>query len=580
MTEAATPTTPADGVENDDAVDGTAVPAIADGTRSLARRLLPAVLLLLIYGALSLVTSPHGYLGTDTGGKVLTLDAMEHRGSIDGLDVGYWAEKWDPEGDLHGYFGTVPGEGRWVQVTTVPMVLAARPLYDLGGYRLALLVPMLGGVAVALAGRSLARRFGATRRHADLAFWVVGLAGPVLIYSLDLWEHTLGLAAMAWALVATIDAARSDVHRRTVLLGLAAGVLWGVGYSMRTEALLYGAVVTAGYVLDRFVARKVATGLALGAGAAVGVVVGIGANLLLERAVLGDSLRAGRATGTAGGFGAELGTRVHEGLMTSFGTAANDAGIVLGLVAVLALALIVRRGLRPDVRFDGLRLGLVLLAVAPIILGLAGGLAFVPGLLIASPIAVAGLVLGGDARSATAVRAVVVAVPIVWLFQYLGGAGPQWGGRYLLLTSFVLTVAGISRFDRLAPVVSRGLVVCAALITLFGFAWMVQRTHGFADAGHRIAAVDEPVLIAKDGSGFLPREFVAENGSRRWLSTLGAAEFDRAVEVVDEAGFDRFGVLLVPGETSPASVDGFHRTTTTKIAVLPGVELEIVGYAR
>ena len=97
----------------------------------------------------------------------------------------------------------------------------ARPLWSLGGYRGALLLPMLGGVATALAARALARRLApaASRARAEAAsFWLVGLASPVAIYALDLWEHTLGLAAMAWAVVLLVDAAsigtgRSPEHR-------------------------------------------------------------------------------------------------------------------------------------------------------------------------------------------------------------------------------------------------------------------------------------------------------------------------------------------------------------------------------
>ena len=178
------------------------------------RALLAAALLLAVYGVLSVANDPHGYLGTDTGGKVLTLQAMEDRGSTTNLDVGYWAEEHDPEGRLHPYFGTGRIGVRWIQVTTVPLLLAASPLYDLGGYRLALLLPMLGGVLVAAAARALAQRFGADRAQAWWAFWLVGLAGPVVVYALDLWEHTLGLAAMAWAVVLLADARRSSAPPR------------------------------------------------------------------------------------------------------------------------------------------------------------------------------------------------------------------------------------------------------------------------------------------------------------------------------------------------------------------------------
>ena len=120
-------------------------------------------LLLAVYVALSFLNDPHGYLGTDTGGKVATLQVMDHRGHLD-PDVGYWAAPWDPAGRLHPLYYTSHLGHRWVNVTTLPALYLAYPLFRAGGYRAALLVPMLGSVLAALAARALARRLGAPPR--------------------------------------------------------------------------------------------------------------------------------------------------------------------------------------------------------------------------------------------------------------------------------------------------------------------------------------------------------------------------------------------------------------------------------
>lgn len=578
--------------EADDATDGgteAAAPSPPGRSSVLGRPLVAVVLLLALYVGLSFANDANGYLGTDTGGKVLTLQAMEARGEVGKLDVGYWAQEWDPDGDLHGYFGTTNDDGSWVQVTTVPMMLAARPLWDAGGYQLTLVLPMLGGVLVALAARSLARRLGGDDAAATTAFWVTGLAGPVLLYALDLWEHTLGLAAMAWATVALFKATGAGADAplgrgaRTAALACAAGLLWGVGFSMRTESLLYGAVVTAVVCLDLARRRRLGGALLAGGATSVGLVVGILANSLLERTVLGHTMRAGRAEGAAGGFASEAGTRLREGLITTVGLDSADVGILFGLVAVVALAMLVRRSTRPDWQPDRPDVILGALAVAPVAAGLAGGLAFVPGFLVASPVAVVGLALGmrrdGGPATVLAVTA-VAALPLVWAFQYIGGAGPQWGGRYVLLSSFVLTVIGAVRLSDVRRPIRRFVLGAAAIITIFGFAWMVVRTHGFADAGDRLATIDEPVLIAKDATGFLPREFVAENGQRRWLATSGDAEFQQALDVVDRAGFDRFGVLVLADEELPDEIDGMRLVDRTRVELVPGAAVDVVAYAR
>ena len=65
-----------------------------------------------------------------------------------------------PKATLHGLYYTYTVSGHYLNVTTLPMLYAALPLYALGGYRLALLLPMAGAVACAFAARALARRVG------------------------------------------------------------------------------------------------------------------------------------------------------------------------------------------------------------------------------------------------------------------------------------------------------------------------------------------------------------------------------------------------------------------------------------
>jgi hypothetical protein len=93
---------------------------------------------------------------------------------------------------------------------------------------------MLGAVLCACAARGLARRLGAPTGWA--AFWTVGLATPVAIYAVSFWEHTLGLAAMLWAVVFLLDVVRGKAGLRGAAV---VGVLFGAAATMRTEALVY-----------------------------------------------------------------------------------------------------------------------------------------------------------------------------------------------------------------------------------------------------------------------------------------------------------------------------------------------------
>ena len=193
----------------------------------LRRPLVMCALLLLAYGALSFANDPRSFLGTDTGGKVATVRVMHERGDLD-PDLGYWAKELDPEGVAHPIALNFRIDDKWVNVTTLPMIYGALPLYDIGGLRAILLLPMLGAVVTALGARALARRMSG---DGDLAFWLIGLVTPVALYALDFWEHTLGLACMVWAVVLLLDVVHGE---RRWPAAFAGGVLFGAAAMMRT----------------------------------------------------------------------------------------------------------------------------------------------------------------------------------------------------------------------------------------------------------------------------------------------------------------------------------------------------------
>ena len=179
------------------------------------------IVLLLVYVVLSFAMDPEGSLGTDTGGKVATVKVMSERGDLD-PDVGYWASEWDPEGDVHGLYYTAHIGDRYVNVTSLPLVLAARPLYDVGGYRAALLLPMLGAWMRLLLGAIERGRPGISRPRPMSGLRTIAAAGFTILF--------------LFFLVTTIRAANDlrDIHAEApvvgpILEGMVAGVvLWAV----------------------------------------------------------------------------------------------------------------------------------------------------------------------------------------------------------------------------------------------------------------------------------------------------------------------------------------------------------------
>jgi hypothetical protein len=542
------------------------------------RPVVACALLLIAYVGLSFLNDTRGSLGTDTGAKVATLEAMAERGRID-PDVGYWAERWDPEGQLHPLFNTPEIDGKWVQVTTLPALYAALPLYELGGYRLALLLPMLGSVLAAWAGLAIARRLGADDRTSWAVFWIVGLASPLTVYALDFWEHSLGVACIAWALAMLMDAAAG----RRWVRAATAGVLFGVAATMRTEAFVYGAVLTATTCLIILLARRDRTSaLVTGSCVAAGLALVMLLNLGLEQATVGGTLRSARvgtATSVATGGSSADASRVEEAALTTLGLHPSlDAATYLFGAALLALLLLaVLRGRGSDA--GPARLAL-LGAAGLYLIRAADGLGFVPGLVAAAPLAAAGAALGweGGRWERRLPLAVVVALPLVWRFQFTGGAPPQWAGRYLLPTTIVLVILGASRLGDLDRWVRRGFVALGVAVTAFGVAWLSVRSHDVGRTGEALARRPEPVLVSRIAHLFR-EEGHWYRADRRWLTVPRAEQEALLAPVLEQAGVDEFGWIDLRGQPTPA-IDGFEPRAREGVPFLSGVTLVVTTYVR
>jgi hypothetical protein len=558
------------------------------------RPLIAAGVLLVVYVGLSFLNDPHGFLGTDTGGKVATLRAMTRNGGLN-PDVGYWAARWDPTGRLHPLYYTTKIGSKWINVTTLPALYAAYPLFRLGGYRAALLLPMLGSVAAALAARELVRRLGGSVGAAAGAFWLVGLASPLTIYALDFWEHSLGVALMAWAIVILVGVVRREPGERVRKLGvsgLVAGVLFGVAETMRTESLVYGgaAVGVVCVVLLwrewrtlRIWWRAVLAPVVLGVAASIGLAVPFFLNSALEKATIGGTLRSERTAGTAAAVGSVAGSRLQEAALTAVGmqpdlslkTYLTGAALVLLVLVAVLLA----RNSKPERRRLAFVAGVG--AVLLYLLRFATGLGFVPGMLATAPVGIVGLLgLWRGARARIVAVVALGSLPVVWLFQYLGGAAPQWGGRYILASGFLLTVLGVIELSRRPAIAPRVLVVgLAVAVTVFGLAWLSQRSHGVGSAERALGRRPEPVLVstvahlAREGGAYFGVE-----GDKPWLTAITTDDLDFAAQVVTDAGDHEFGLVSVEDRQADPTVPGFHAEGRSEIRFLPGVYLRVTTY--
>jgi len=349
---------------------------------------------------------------------------------------------------------------------------------------------------------------------------------------------------------------------------------------MRTEALVYLVVATFVMLVVRLARRDslVRVGL-LGASVGVGATIVLVANQLLEGLVLGSSVRAGRAAGTARGVASGLSGRVGEAFTTTFGL--NGLRPPLDVVAGCAVVALVGVGIGVLAYGAAARrpLGVGALAVATVIVVARStdGLGFVPGFLVASPFAVVGLVYGWREHRAWYPAFIAVgALPIVWLFQYQGGARPQWGGRYVLLSGAVLAVVGVVVLRRRRGALLATLAL-ALVVTACGLAWLSQRSHAVADGMERLVARHDQAVVSTDAH--LLREGGAfYDPDRHWLTAVSDADLRLAAGTVRRAGDRELAVIGEAGQRLPQTLAGYTRRESQPLEILPGRPLVVVTY--
>lgn len=478
-------------------------------------------------------------------------------------DVGYWAERWDPDGRFHPLLYTERIGDDWIQVTSLAYAYVGVPLWWVAGAHGLLVVPALGSLLAAFGARHLARAVGAPTGWP--AFWLVGAASPMLFYAGDFWEHSMAVGLALWGIALAFD-------RPTLARAAAAGALLGLAGVLRTEMLVYTAVLAVALLVARerrreWFARPVAVVVAVVAGA-IPVLV----NHAVESAVFGSSVRVSRVSSQADAATAtsEVADRVHDALVTTFALFPDDAvrSIVLG-AALAAVLAVVGRALRRT-RFETpVERAAAAVGTLLVIGRAADGLGFVPGLFAASP---AGAGLGGADTSAPRHRAVVGvalgALPVVWAFQWRGQLIPQWGGRLTLLSGALLTVIAavmIERAPRTAP--AAVVVGVAVLVTAFGAAWHVDRTGNVASAAAELLDVPSDVVVVS-GIAHLGREAGAFYGERRWLSSVGGGDLRDAVAVARRAGVQRLDVVELETNEVDDAFAGFVERGTREVEFL------------
>ena len=257
-----------------------------------------------------------------------------------------------------------------------------------------------------------------------------------------------------------------------------------------------------------------------------------------------------------------MGTRIREAFTTAIGLNRfqPDLDFLLGGLIVVLIAYGSWRLSRSD-RDSRIFGGAAFVAALCLYLvRFGGGLGFVPGVLTAAPFAAVGVFLGWKRALRMPTVIASVALPVVWAFQYSGGAAPQWGGRYELVSGALLVVVGVVALAGRARALT-AVFALSLLVTAFGVTWLSARSHGVASAFETIVARDDEAVIS--GEAHVLREGGAfyEPG-RHWLTATSDRQFHEAVRIVRDAGDREFAYVLTAGARAPREIEGFHRRGT------------------
>lgn len=447
-----------------------------------------------------------------------------------------------------------------------PLLLAAAD--RLGGVTGMVLLSLAGTLAAAALAALLARRLDPALDRPVL--WIVGLGSPLLFDGFLLIGHALGAAlAVASVLLAVRAVERSERSGSTsgrmrpsvqpVAEVLAIGAVVAAGVMLRTEFVFVALALAATVFVCGLLARRLALPALV---AAVSVTAAVAARLgdrewterILGPAGAGVPLPTGTLAG--GGIAGRARGFVLTWLTPGYGAGGTaHLALLVMLVSVALAAWLTRR--RPDER--RMITGASLTAVVAALMALAVSPAnVVPGLLIAYPVAAAGLLLvrrdhWGTLAGRLSLGTFGVFALGVIATQYQRGGSGEWGGRYFAVGIAVVTPALVLALRdagrRLEPqarrVAGASLAGCMVALSVMGIGSLRaahERNASMNDAVAAAAAATPAgdggpaVVVAADGT--LARHGWPTFDEARWL--LAGADLPALTERLRAAGIPQF----------------------------------------
>ena len=406
------------------------------------------------------------------------------------------------------------------------------------------------------------------------AVWATGVGSPLLFDGYLVIAHALGAATAAAAVLVAVLAVERGRWKPALLVA----PLVALTVLLRNEGLFLATGLAAAgtaVALRSRIARSAGLVTAAAAGAAA-VLAHLG-----ERIWVGSIVGQGPspvAAPLARGSAGLLEGRIEGFMLTWLTPAYEPEPLVVVPLVFMALALGVGAFLaRRSASAGPLVTASALAATAAVTALVANRGTIVPGLLVAFPLAVVGLVTlrrSVLARTDVFLAAVTVAVFCLGVLatQYSTGGTGEWGGRYFALilpvAVPVLLLAGASQARALVPLARQGAVV--ALVTcslaLAGMAVVSLRANHQAKlqviaaidrAGQRALPPDgeDPVVV---GTGVgMPRQAWPTFYEHRWLLSP-SSQLRGLLGELDASGVDRLVLVTAHREWDEPALAGLE----------------------
>ncbi|HEX7095234.1 MAG TPA: hypothetical protein VF183_05090 [Acidimicrobiales bacterium] len=448
---------------------------------------------------------------------------------------------------------------------TYPLLLA--PLVGALGGTGATLLSVAGTVGAAVGAALLARRLDP--RLDRLVLWSTALATPLVYDSYVVIAHTIAAAAVAFAVL--LLTGRPSIGR--IVGGCA---LLSAAQLLRNEAILLGGA---------FALALVAVGVWRRARAGIGVAIAVlgttGATYLLD-ARFASWVSGGEKTRP---FVIEPGSSWIQDRLDAFSftvlapSDGSTTALLLGSLAtvlVIAAAWVARR--HPS-DHSGITLFLTCALGMAALHWYVAPSETIPGLLFATPFAVAALVVARPSREPAPFTVVVLGAAALFFLavcatQYGNGGGGGWGGRYFaialpLVVPFAVralrdaftTIDAAGR--RTVAAAAAALVVVIAAHAVSSIALSHRIMGSYRDVVDAAAAEtpagdgdDRPVVVStRRGLG---RFAYRETREQRWLEVPDGS-LGEYVTRLRELGVDRFVLLTREPEQHLAEVGATYR---------------------